>query len=109
MLVACAPLSRWRRALPFALETTVWPGPGQPGGAGDRAGPTGLAFLAWDHATKHGDLPLLGSLSYLAPLLSTLLLVAAGKAASPVALMLAAVLVIAGAMVGAGLPWVRRR
>ena len=34
-------------------------------------GPTGLAFLAWDYATKHGRLPLLGALSYLAPLLST--------------------------------------
>ncbi|MEP6906693.1 MAG: hypothetical protein ABI858_01745, partial [Pseudoxanthomonas sp.] len=39
------------------------------------------AFLLWDHGTKHGDIALLGSLSYLAPLLSTLLLVLAGQAA----------------------------
>lgn len=43
-------------------------------------GPVGAAFLLWDHGTKHGDIAVLGSLSYLAPLLSTLLLVAAGRA-----------------------------
>lgn len=43
-------------------------------------GPVGAAFLLWDHGTKHGDIALLGSLSYLAPLLSTLLLVLAGRA-----------------------------
>ena len=44
-------------------------------------GPVGAAFLLWDHGTKHGDIAVLGSLSYLAPLLSTLLLVLAGGAA----------------------------
>lgn len=43
-------------------------------------GPVGAAFLPWDHGTKHGDIAVLGSLSYLAPLLSTLLLVLAGRA-----------------------------
>lgn len=43
-------------------------------------GPVGGAFWLWDHGTKHGDIALLGSLSYLAPLLSTLLLVVAGQA-----------------------------
>lgn len=43
-------------------------------------GPVGAAFLLWDLGTKHGDIALLGSLSYLAPLLSTLLLVVAGRA-----------------------------
>lgn len=43
-------------------------------------GPVGAAFWLWDHGTKRGDIALLGSLSYLAPLLSTLLLVAAGRA-----------------------------
>lgn len=43
-------------------------------------GPVGAAFLLWDHGTKHGDIAILGSLSYLAPLLSTLLLVVAGRA-----------------------------
>lgn len=43
-------------------------------------GPTGIAFRLWDRGTKLGDIALLGSLSYLAPLLSTLLLVLAGRA-----------------------------
>lgn len=44
------------------------------------AGPVGAAFWLWDTGTKRGDIALLGSLSYLAPLLSTLLLVLAGRA-----------------------------
>ncbi len=67
-------------------------------------GPTGLAFLAWDHATKHGQLPLLGALSYLAPLLSTFLLVAAGQAQGGVVLFAAAALVIGGALLATGMP-----
>ncbi len=43
-------------------------------------GPVGAAFFLWDTGTKRGDLALLGSLSYLAPLLSTLLLVVSGRA-----------------------------
>lgn len=39
-------------------------------------GPVGMAFFVWDFATKHGNLQLLGTLSYFAPLLSTLLLIA---------------------------------
>ena len=69
-------------------------------------GPVGLAFYAWDHATKHGQLALLGTLSYLAPLLSTLLLIATGEAQASAAILLAAVLVIAGAAVAA---WPGRR
>ncbi len=63
------------------------------------AGPVGLAFFAWDHATKHGRLPVLGALSYLAPLLSTALLIAFGQARASPALLAAAGLVIAGAVV----------
>lgn len=43
-------------------------------------GPVGAAFWLWDGGTKRGDIALLGGLSYLAPLLSTLLLVASGRA-----------------------------
>ena len=67
-------------------------------------GPTGLAFLAWDHATKHGRLPVLGALSYLAPLVSTLLLILTGQAAGTASLLVAAVLIIAGALLATGLP-----
>ncbi len=71
-------------------------------------GPTGLAFLAWDHATKHGRLPVLGALSYLAPLVSTLLLILTGQTPATATLLLAAVLIIAGAVLATGLPMRRQ-
>ena len=43
------------------------------------AGPIGLAFFLWDKALKLGDPRQIGALSYLTPLLSTLLLVASGR------------------------------
>ena len=67
-------------------------------------GPTGLAFLAWDHATKHGRLPVLGALSYLAPLVSTVLLILTGQASATGSLLVAAALIIAGAVLATGLP-----
>ncbi|HBD20139.1 MAG TPA: EamA family transporter [Arenimonas sp.] len=43
-------------------------------------GPTGIAFWLWDIGTKRGDIAVLGTLSYAAPLLSTGLLLAFGQA-----------------------------
>jgi drug/metabolite transporter (DMT)-like permease len=60
-------------------------------------GPVGAAFWLWDHGTKHGDIALLGSLSYLAPLLSTLLLVASGRAQAHGIQAVAIALLLAGA------------
>ncbi|HRP71139.1 MAG TPA: EamA family transporter [Luteimonas sp.] len=60
-------------------------------------GPVGIAFRLWDRGTRHGDLALLGSLSYLAPLLSTLLLVWTGRAEPRWTQALAVVLLTAGA------------
>ena len=60
-------------------------------------GPTGLAFFAWDHATKHGRLALLGVLSYFAPLLSTALLILFGQAPARPAVLVSALLIIGGA------------
>jgi drug/metabolite transporter (DMT)-like permease len=83
-------------------ETTVWPDA--------RSwlvvlamglGPVGRAFYAWDHGTKHGDLRLLGVLSYLTPVLSTLWLVLAGRAEAGVMLGLACALVAGGAWLAA--------
>lgn len=62
-------------------------------------GPVGLAFFAWDHATKHGNLAMLGALSYLAPLFSTLLLIAVGQSDAKPILMIPAVLIITGAVI----------
>lgn len=42
--------------------------------------PVGLAFYAWDHGVKNGDIQILGASSYAAPLLSTLILTLFGFA-----------------------------
>lgn len=81
------------------FEDGVWPGPSQWLAVLFLGiGPTGLAFLAWDYATKHGNMPLLGALSYLAPLISTLLLVVSGQAPASIFLGLSALLIVGGAV-----------
>lgn len=81
-----------------AFERTVVPSTGQwIALAVMGLGPVGIAFRLWDRGTRHGDLALLGSLSYLAPLLSTLLLVAAGRAEPRWTQAVAVVLLTAGA------------
>jgi drug/metabolite transporter (DMT)-like permease len=89
----------------MTFETvTVWPAWSQwVAIVGLGLGPTGLAFLAWDFATKHGNLPLLGALSYLAPVISTVLLTAAGAVPASASLFVSAFLVIAGALVATGI------
>ena len=62
-------------------------------------GPLGLAFLAWDHGTKHGELAVLGTLAYAAPVLSTLLLVLLGRATPSAELAAACALVVGGAWI----------
>lgn len=83
-----------------ALEETVVPSIGQAMAVLLLGiGPTGLAFLAWDHATKRGHIAMLGVLSYMAPLLSTTLLVVIGSAPATLRLGAAAALIVGGAMV----------
>ncbi|SFR32162.1 Permease of the drug/metabolite transporter (DMT) superfamily [Litoreibacter janthinus] len=60
-------------------------------------GPVGLAFYLWDVGVKKGDIQLLGAASYAAPLLSTCILIATGYAQATAGLLLAAVLITAGA------------
>lgn len=62
-------------------------------------GPVGLAFYIWDYGVKHGDIKLLGVAAYAAPVLSTLILVAAGFAPATASLALACALIVAGAAV----------
>ena len=60
-------------------------------------GPVGLAFYVWDFGVKHGDIRLLGVAAYAAPVLSRLILVAAGFAPATPSLGLACALIVGGA------------
>ncbi|MCJ8144926.1 DMT family transporter [Ancylobacter sp. A5.8] len=62
-------------------------------------GPVGIAFYTWDIGMKRGDIRLLGVASYAAPVLSTLLLVAAGFAQATWSLGIACALIVGGAVV----------
>ncbi|MEX0282957.1 MAG: EamA family transporter [Arenibacterium sp.] len=64
-------------------------------------GPVGLAFFVWDIGVKRGDIQLLGTLSYTAPLLSTIILVVAGVAEPSWTLLFAALGITIGALVAA--------
>lgn len=83
------------------FETTVWPA-GLAGWAVILAmgvGPVGLAFFVWDHGVKRGDIQTLGALSYATPLLSTGLLIAAGRAGWSWPVIAACLLIVGGAVV----------
>ena len=104
MIGVCGAVALAGLAFHLAFETTVSPTAGQWGAVlALGLGPVGLAFLAWDHATKHGNLALLGVLSYLAPFLSTAILVLTGAAPASLTLALSAVLVIGGALLATGI------
>lgn len=60
-------------------------------------GPVGAAFLLWDIGMKHGNIALLGILSYGAPILSTGLLVICGLANPSASLAVACALMVAAA------------
>jgi drug/metabolite transporter (DMT)-like permease len=63
-------------------------------------GPLGAAFFVWDHGVKKGDLRLLGIFAYSTPLLSTFLLILIGQATLTQAVLLACLLIVAGAVFG---------
>jgi len=72
-------------------------------------GPVGIAFFAWNYGMKHGDIKLLGTLSYLAPLISGALLVVFGRSTYSWRLLAAGVLIMIGAMVSAYDTLMRRK
>jgi drug/metabolite transporter (DMT)-like permease len=87
----------------FLWEATVWPvGTQWIAVLGLGLGPVGLAFFTWDYGVKHGNLKTLGVLSYMAPLLSTLLLIATGFASPSWNLLLASGLIVGGAFLASG-------
>ncbi len=62
-------------------------------------GPVGLAFYVWDYGVKHGDIRMLGIMSYATPVLSTLILVVTGTASPTWSLGLACLMIVAAAIV----------
>ena len=92
-------------------EPTVWPAD-----AGEWAaivalglGPVGVAFFVWDYGVKHGDIKALGACSYASPLLSTVLLILAGKAEATMTVIVACLLIIGGAVIASRDLWMRKR
>jgi len=87
----------------LALEETVWPqGAGQwLAVLGLGLMPVGAAFYTWDYGVKHGNIQVLGAASYAAPLLSTLVLIAAGMAEPTSRILAACLLITAGAVLAA--------
>lgn len=101
MIGVCGGIALISMIIHFIFEQTVWP-------TSIRdiviilylgCGPIGVAFLAWDYATKKANISLIGSLSYLAPLLSTLWLILAGRATATFGLLFAVLLIVGGAVV----------
>lgn len=85
------------------FETTVWPQ-----GAVEwlavlalGLGPVGGAFFTWDIGMKRGDIQVLGAVAYAAPLLSTLVLIAAGLASLTATVAGACLLIVGGAVLAA--------
>ena len=82
------------------FETTVW---GQNTTQwlsiiGLGLGPVGAAFFLWDRGMKKGDIRLLGTASYAAPVISTILLVLFGFAPAHWTLAVACALIVGGAV-----------
>lgn len=85
------------------FEQTVWPETAWQWAAvvGLGLGPVGLAFYVWDIGVKQGDIQVLGAASYLTPLLSTLVLIVTGYAQYTHLVLVACLLITAGAIVAA--------
>ena len=64
------------------------------------AGPMGAAFFTWDAALKRGDPRIIGSLAYLTPLTSTVVLVLLGGHSISWVTIIAMALIVGGALIG---------
>ena len=85
----------------LSFEATAWP-QGAAAWASVLAmgiGPVGAAFFVWDVGMKRGDIHTLGALSYATPLMSTLLLILAGRAQGSWTVWAACALIVGGALV----------
>jgi drug/metabolite transporter (DMT)-like permease len=87
----------------LAVETTIWPEDSWQWLAilALGLGPVGAAFFVWDYGVKRGDIKALGAISYASPLISTLLLIATGKASATLAVLLGCLAIVGGAVLAA--------
>ena len=101
--VFCLATSFLSLPLHFMFEQTTLPATalGWASIAGLGLGPVGFAFYVWDIGCKRGDIQLLGTSSYAAPLLSTLALIVVGIASPSMTLLWAALLITGGAIIAA--------
>jgi drug/metabolite transporter (DMT)-like permease len=99
----CAATSALSLLCHFALEETVLPASASQWLAVLGLGlmPVGAAFYVWDIGVKRGNIQVLGAASYAAPLLSTLVLIAAGVAEPSLRILAACLLITAGAVLAA--------
>src|SRR5690606_15277000 len=99
----CAATALLSLACHLLLETTVWPATTTQWAAVAGLGllPVGAAFYAWDYGVKHGNIQVLGAASYAAPLMSTLILIAAGRAEPTPTVLAACLLITSGALLAA--------
>ena len=65
-------------------------------------GPAGGAFFLWDWGLKRGSVRALGGIAYMAPLMSTGLLIGFGPGQLTIAVAIAALLLVGGAVLAAG-------
>jgi drug/metabolite transporter (DMT)-like permease len=91
-------------------EPTIWPADAWEWAAvvALGLGPVGLAFFVWDYGVKRGDIKALGACSYASPLLSTILLILAGKAEATATVLVACLLIVGGAVIASRDLWMRR-
>ncbi len=99
----CAATAVLSLACHFMLEETVWPSGSVEWLAVFGLGlmPVGAAFYTWDYGVKHGNIQVLGAASYAAPLVSTLILIAAGVAEPSWPVLGACLLITGGAALAA--------
>ena len=100
----CAATALLSLAAHGLLEETVWPqGSGQwLAVVGLGLMPVGAAFYLWDHGVKRGNIQVLGAASYGAPLISTVILILAGRAEPTWIILAACLLITGGALLAAG-------
>lgn len=92
------------------FENTVWPADTLQwiGVIGLGLGPVGAAFFFWDYGVKYGNIQLVGTLAYITPLISTLLLIVFGYAKPSFNVIAAGVLIVCGSIIASGI-WLRLR